>query len=68
MAARKRVPAHERARFLVEALEKSLREQEADLALACVEANRDPKARVLEKEWGRVQDEIEEPWDHSPQR
>ena len=62
----KRVPARERSRFLVHALEKCLREQEVELARACVAANRDPKARVLEKEWDRVQDEIEEPWIDSP--
>jgi hypothetical protein len=58
----KRVPARERSRFLALALEKSLREQETALARACMAANRDLKARALEREWDRVQDEIEEPW------
>jgi hypothetical protein len=61
----KRVPARERSRFLAQALEKSLREQEASLARACLAANRDPRAKALEREWDRVQDEIEEPWDVS---
>ncbi|MEO8096432.1 MAG: hypothetical protein ABI811_01935 [Acidobacteriota bacterium] len=63
-----RVPARERSRFLAQALEKSLREQESDLARACLAANNDPKAKVLEKEWDRVQDEIEEPWNRAPSR
>ena len=61
----KRVPARERSRFLAQALERSLREQEASLVRACLAANRDPRAKALETEWDRVQDEIEEPWDVS---
>jgi hypothetical protein len=57
-----RVPARERSRFLAHALENSLREQDSDLARACLAANKDPKSKALEKEWDRVQDEIQEPW------
>jgi metal-responsive CopG/Arc/MetJ family transcriptional regulator len=59
-----RVPARERSRFLANALENSLREQEADLARACLAANNDPASKKLEKEWDQVQDEIEEAWTH----
>lgn len=63
----KRVPPRERSRFLARALEKSLREEETALARACVAANQDRKTAVLEREWDRVQDEIEEAWiDPSP--
>jgi hypothetical protein len=61
----KRVPARDRSRFLARALEKSLREQEASLVRACLAANGDPRAKAVETEWDRVQDEIEEPWDVS---
>jgi len=65
----RRVPARERSKFLAQALEKSLREKEADLARACVSANRDSSGGALEKQWDQVQDEIEEPWvDDSPSR
>lgn len=57
-----RVPARERSRFLANALENSLREQDDGLARACLAANKDPKSTALEKEWDRVQDEIQEPW------
>jgi metal-responsive CopG/Arc/MetJ family transcriptional regulator len=64
----KRIPARERSRFLAQALERSLREEEADLARACSAANSDPKSKALEREWDQVQDEIEEPWNHPPTR
>jgi hypothetical protein len=58
----KSVPARERSRFLAKALEKSLHEEELELARACDAANLDRKASALEREWDQVQDEIEEPW------
>ena len=64
----KRVPARERSRFLAQALERSLREEEAGLARACAAANLDRKSAMLEREWDRVHDEIEEPWDRPAPR
>ena len=38
-------------------------EDDLALARACAAANRDSKTGSLEREWDRVQDEIEEPAD-----
>ncbi len=62
----KRVPARDRSRFLAKALEKSLREEEQALVRSCRLANQDPEVTIIEQEWEKIGDQIEEPWSESP--
>jgi hypothetical protein len=64
----KRVPARDRSRFLANALEKSLREEEQAPIRSCRLANQDPEVSVIEQEWDQIADLIEEPWSESPPR
>ena len=62
----KRVPARERSSFLACVLEKSLLEEDEALIRSCLSANQDADAKVLEQEWGKIRDAIEEPWSDAP--
>jgi hypothetical protein len=69
----RRVPARERSRFLAQALEKSLQEEDESLIRACVMANQDPDVKAIEQEWDEIRDAIEEPgieepWSDAPAR
>jgi|KBSMisStandDraft_5_1062788.scaffolds.fasta_scaffold33909_3 hypothetical protein len=64
----RRVPAHERSRFLTQALEKSLREDDESLIRSCLSANEDPDVKAIEEEWDQIRDPIEEPWSDAPAR
>ena len=64
----KRVPAHERSRFLTQVLEKSLREDDESLIRSCLSANEDPDVKAIEREWDEIRDAIEEPWSDGPAR
>jgi metal-responsive CopG/Arc/MetJ family transcriptional regulator len=64
----KRVPARERSRFLAQALEKSLQEEDEALIRACLMANVDPDIKAIEQEWDEIRDVIEEPWSDAPAR
>jgi hypothetical protein len=64
----KRVPARDRSRFLAQALEKSLREDDESLIRSCLRANEDPDLKAIEKEWDEIHDPIEESWSDAPAR
>ena len=64
----KRVPARERSRFLAQALEKSLREDDKSLIRSCLLANQDPEVKAIEQEWDEIGDALEEPAFDSPAR
>ena len=64
----RRVAARDRSRYLAQVLERSLREEESELIRSCMLANDDPDARLIEREWDRMRDPIEEPWIDSPPR
>ena len=57
----KRVPPRDRSRFLAQALEKSLREDDESLIRSCLLANQDPEVKAIEQEWDEIRDPIEEP-------
>ena len=64
----KRVPSRDRSRFLAQALEKSLREDDESLIRSCLLANEDPEVQAIEQEWDAMRDPIEEPWSGAPSR
>lgn len=64
----KRVPSRDRSRFLAQALEKSLGDEDAALILSCQSANEDPDATAIETEWDQIDDPIEEPWSGASSR
>ena len=64
----KRVPSRDRSRFLAQALEKSLLEDDETLIRSCRLANEDPEVKAIEQEWDGIRDPIEEPWSESPAR
>jgi hypothetical protein len=64
----KRVPPRDRSRFLAQALEKSLRENDESLVRSCLLANQDPEVKAIEQEWEEIRDPIEEPWSDAPAR
>jgi len=64
----KRVPPRDRSRFLAQALEKSLREDDESLIRSCLLANQDPEVKAIEQEWDEIRDAIEEPWSDAPAR
>jgi hypothetical protein len=59
----RRVPSRERSRFVEEALRARLREEEADLVRACLEANQVADLLTIEEEFGALPDTMIEPWD-----
>ena len=58
----RRVASRDRSRFLAEALEKSLRQEDADLIRSCQMANQDADAASIEAEWDQINDPIKETW------
>ncbi len=64
----KRVSARERSRYVAEALAARLRERDRMLARAAEVANRSRQVRAIERDFGRLESEIVEPWDDPPSR
>ncbi len=64
----KRVQARERSRYVAEAIRTKLREREQQLIHACDIANADADVLVLEQDFGRLSDDIVEPWTDAPAR
>lgn len=64
----RRVHPRERSRYVAEALAAKLKERELQLARACDVANRDRKARAIEREFDRLVEEIAEPWHDASSR
>jgi ubiquinone biosynthesis protein UbiJ len=64
----KRVSARNRSRYVAEALAAKLRERDRILARAAEAANRSREVRAIEREFGRLEHEVAEPWDDAPAR
>ncbi len=64
----KRVAVRDRSRFLAQALEARLREEEETLIRSCHLANEDPEVRAIEEELAGIVDPIEEPLDATEQK
>jgi hypothetical protein len=62
------VPPRQRSRYVAEALAWKLKERDRLLARACEIANRSRAARILEREFDGLADEITEPWDEPSSR
>jgi hypothetical protein len=58
----RRVPSHERSRYLAEALAQRLEDRDRQLVAACEIANRDPEVTSIEREFDLLNDPIAEPW------
>ena len=63
-----RVPARKRSKYLTEALEQKLSDQDEDFVRACRQANADADSSAVEKEMEGIEDEIEDPWEPSSSR
>jgi hypothetical protein len=64
----RRVPARERSRFVVQALENRMAGEDAELVAACLAANKNPVVRREESGWVAMTSSIEEPWDDAVTR
>ena len=64
----RRVSARNRSHFLSEALEKSLKQEDEQIAEACRLINEDPDVKAIEEEWDKINDPIEEEWLDAPSR
>ena len=64
----RRVPSRERSQFISRALEQRLSAEDQELIEACLEANNDPDIQAIESEFDRLEDDIDEPWSHTPSR
>jgi ubiquinone biosynthesis protein UbiJ len=64
----KRVSARDRSRYVAEALAARLRERDRMLARAADVANRSRQVRAIEREFDRLEPDIQEPWDAPPAR
>ena len=64
----KRVSARDRSRYVAEALAARLRERDQMLARAAEVANRSRQVQAIEREFGKLETEILEPWDETPSR
>jgi hypothetical protein len=58
----RRVPARERSKYVSQAIEAKLHDQEERWARACEAANADPDVSAIEREWDSIVDDIAEPW------
>ena len=56
----RRVPARDRSRFMSDALEKSLHEEEKNLIASCLAANEDRDLKAIEQEWDQLNDPVVE--------
>ena len=56
------VPARDRSRYVAEALARTLKTQDEELARACDVANQDPDVLMLEREFDAISGDIVEPW------
>ena len=64
----RQVPPRQRSRYVAEALSWKLKERDRLLARACEIANRNRPARIVEREFDALADEILEPWDEPSPR
>jgi len=64
----RRVPARERSKYLVTALNEKLSARNRDLVEACRIANNDMEVRAIEKEFDAITEEAAESWTASAPR
>jgi len=64
----KRVSTRDRSRYVAEALASKLRESDRMLARAAEVANHSREVRAIEREFGRLEHDLAEPWDDAPSR
>jgi hypothetical protein len=57
------VPARERSKYVANALKDRLHRTEREIVRACLLAQEDKDAQVIEREFDAIADPIEEPWD-----
>jgi hypothetical protein len=62
------VPARDRSRYVAEALARTLRTQDEELARACDVANQDPDVLMIEREFDAISGDIVEPWNDPSSR
>jgi hypothetical protein len=62
------VPARERSRYVADALARSLRGQQDELARACDIANQNPDVLLIEREFDAISGDIAEPWNDTSTR
>ena len=58
-----RVSARKHSKYLTEALERKLSDQDEDIVQACKQANADADSTAIEKEMEGIEDGTDEPWE-----
>jgi hypothetical protein len=64
----KRVPPRDRSRYVAGAIAAKLHEHNEQLIRACEIANGDPDVQAMERDFGALPDDLEEPWTNAPAR
>lgn len=64
----RRIAARDRSQYVARAIAERLRESEERLINSCIAANSDPEVLALERDWGSLPHEVEEPWSDAPTR
>jgi hypothetical protein len=64
----RKVPAHQRSRYVAEAVADKLATRSRNLIRACEVANENAEVRAIEEEFDAIAARITEPWSGSPTR
>jgi len=62
------VPARDRSRYVADALARSLKARQEELAHACDLANQDSDVLLIEREFDAISGDIAEPWNDTSTR